>query len=78
MRDQVSAPYKSTDSTVEVKIFSLHCRLKFDFQILTIRIAAFQAVAFLTSKSFEEDINQEPKYLKSSTCLIGPSHTKVS
>jgi len=69
----VTALYKRVDSTqAKNRLHFTFLDMVFDFQILLNLLAAFQARVFLTLKSAELSINQEPRNLKSSTCLIGP------
>ena len=48
-----------------------------EIQIFFFLVAAFQAKDFRISKSIAEDFNHEPRYLKSSTLLIGPEETVI-
>ena len=73
----VSALYSKMLSAVERKklIFSLQGR--FDFQMLSSFLIAAQECAFLVFMSFSQLSTQEPKYLKSFTCLSGFSLARI-
>ncbi len=69
MRVQVSEPYIRTGSMVDLNRLIFRSFGRFDRQILSILLHAFQASAFLVEKSFAESMMNEPRYLKSWTCL---------
>jgi hypothetical protein len=75
VRVQVTALYRRVDSTQALNNFILTAlEIELLFYILT-RIHAFQANAFLISKSFVQLSSQDPKYLKSFTKFIEPVET---